>query len=1156
MNISPELPSTAKRNLLRVTLTLLAALGATSLSRACDMCGCNRNADATHQHSHEGDSHSHAAASTSAPLARNVTAAGGSSSIVQRFVVLGDTQGDNESGPREFMPELIQSINAHNASRIVLAGDLVGTGGNGTWNQWISNASQFNGGLENIIMTPGNHDQPSGSDALWRSKFSQTPGGQAWLPNSQTINGKTGFDQMDYYVDQGSTRFISVTTDTQAFGASNLANSSLEWMQEALRDADSNAAIENIFVYTHHPVTFDSTYGGSGNRLGTQAAMWQSLVSDSDKVRALFTGHWHLYQPGKPDPDNPDVWEVTSGTGGGGLEGRAVQNQHGFNVVDIHADGRIQSTFYGDEDGGTNGWDFNDIMDQFDIVNPNPDPAGLVAYYGFNTSGRNLDQAVTPLAKQNHGVYRGNSSSVEGGVLARALSLDGVGDYADGAAFGDYNLAINGDLTLSIHANYDTLAAGADENTLVSYGSALYDNNTPGSSELESEAVNIAYSLRLRDDKRLEMLWERENGTDIVLTSTTAAAVDAGNWHHYVVSRDIDANQLLFYVDGVQLGAPVAFTDGQQPTGGASGFLHVGSSLYGGGSFDGLLDELTIYNDVILPGQVFSGTLLGDLDGDSDVDLDDFLDEFRVRFGDVLASEGSAATLAEGDFDLDGDIDLFDFDAFQTYYFDANPGAAALSFNTNVPEPATWMLLVAALAMLWGCRCGAFTARRLCLVGVLALAANQANAANVLHDFQLSGNLDDSNAAGGTPSLAAGGGILFSNGYQFGPANGLSLSGWDPSGAGEDYSIEFYARFDVLGNGSYGKLVDFKNRGSDNGVYIRNLSDDHHPIFFNVNQSTPTANAITQGQFHHIVISRDEPGSDDVNLWLDGVQQWTFDDGSSNLAVADGPANILHLFVDDGGSENPSGYVDFIRVYDGGVSQAEVDAMFAGVPQYGLPEVEVNKVTGEISIHDNSSPEPIVMRGYQLSSASGSLDTVGWESWDSTGLDGNTWTEANPSSTQLAELNLTSNGAVSGNGSRSLGMAYGGGQDGPEDLLFEYLIPGSPFPIALPINYMQPTMTPGDLNFDTQINAADWFLYAAGLGSDLTGLSTLEAFAKGDVDGDFDNDFEDFLLFKEIYENANGPGSLAALLSAPEPATGLLITLAIALTTPARIGRS
>ena len=211
---------------------------------------------------------------------------------------------------------------------------------------------------------------------------------------------------MDYYVDVGSTRVVSVTTDTSTFGASQLAPQSLNWMTAALQDAESNNAIRDVFVFTHHPVTFDSLgQGGSANRTGTSADMWQSLVGDSTKVRSLFAGHWHLYQPSRPDPLNPDTWEVVLGTGGGGLEGRAVQNRHGFTLVDVYDDGRIEGTFYGDSDDGAGGFQFNDILDRFTIADPNPTPTGLVGYYGFNFGNGNLDTAPGPLAKQNHGSF-------------------------------------------------------------------------------------------------------------------------------------------------------------------------------------------------------------------------------------------------------------------------------------------------------------------------------------------------------------------------------------------------------------------------------------------------------------------------------------------------------------------------------------------------------------------------------------------------------------------------------------------------------------------------------------------------------------------------------------------------------------------------------
>ena len=72
-------------------------------------------------------------------------------------------------------------------------------------------------------MVPGNHDLPVGGDALWQSKFS-------FLPDSQIVDGKQGIDKMDYYFDKGDTRFVSVTTDSQANGAGGQP-AALDWLE-------------------------------------------------------------------------------------------------------------------------------------------------------------------------------------------------------------------------------------------------------------------------------------------------------------------------------------------------------------------------------------------------------------------------------------------------------------------------------------------------------------------------------------------------------------------------------------------------------------------------------------------------------------------------------------------------------------------------------------------------------------------------------------------------------------------------------------------------------------------------------------------------------------------------------------------------------------
>jgi glycerophosphoryl diester phosphodiesterase len=76
-----------------------------------------------------------------------------------------------------------------------------------------------------------------------------------------------------------------------------------------------------------------------------------------------------------------------------------------------------------------------------------------------------------------------------------------------------------------------------------------------------------------------------------------------------------------------------------------------------------------------------------------------------------------------------------------------------------------------------------------------------------------------------------------------------------------------------------------------------------------------------------------------------------------------------------------------------------------------------------------------------------------------------------------------------------------------------------------------------DLNGDGFVNAADWRLYNAGRGADLSGLTREQSYAYGDLDGDRDNDITDFVTFKQLFEMANGPGSLSLITTVPEPSS-------------------
>ena len=228
--------------------------------------------------------------------------------------------------------------------------------------------------------------------------------------------------------------------------------------------------------------------------------------------------------------------------------------------------------------------------------------------------------------------------------------------------------------------------------------------------------------------------------------------------------------------------------------------------------------------------------------------------------------------------------------------------------------------------------------------------------------------------------------------------------------------------------------------------------------------------------------------------------------------------------------------------------------MTANLPQYENPEVLVNKFNGDISLHSNNGVEPLELRGYQMTSPSGQLSTSNWTSWDALGLDSDTWFEANPSATQLAELNLTSSATIAPLAARSFGDVYTGGPGGPEDLVFEYLEPGNPNAIQLAVNYIAPEFMVGDLDFDADVDGADWVLYSAGLGVDLSGMTMFDAFQMGDMDNDFDNDYHDFLAFKGAFDAFNGPGAFQAFArDVPEPATYLLAATCALAVGPRRI---
>jgi hypothetical protein len=670
-------PARALHYLAWLTAFALLPLAVTKSAVACDTCHCKDVGD--------DEECEPAATHTAQPAILNLTSfktnvgrqdrdplANTATSF--KFAVVGDTQG------LQFLEKLTTDMNVHNPALVVYPGDLVDTGSVPAWNQWKSLSSHFIGGPTMRLPVPGNHDLPVGGDLQWQQTFN-------WLPNSPTIGGAKGIDKMDYYVDYGNTRFISVTTDSQVQGVGG-PPAAQQWLTNLLNDPSTQSK-DHVFVYSHHPITFNN-YDGTG---GTAGPWWQSMAQ-SGVVDSVFVGHWHQYQPSQPDPYN-DMWETIAGTGNTGFSGHAWQNKIGFTLVEVAGE-RVVSRFYGDADNDGN---YDDVLDEFVMSDPAPRPTGVVGYYGFHDGARNVDAAPAPLGKQNTGAYVGNATTVAGPIHGPALLLDGNGDYAYGAGIGDYNLSVLRDLTISVQANFDSLSAAVDGNTLVSHTA-----NVAGYTDRE-EAVNQPYNLRIGADGKLRFFWERNNNVKQIFTSTLAADVEAGEWHEYRVTRDATTGEVKFYVDGVQLGNTLSFNPlTELPTGGAQGTLHIGINYNRDqaakffGAFDGLIDELVIWNevttDVFVPPDL-PCDLFADLTGDCALDAADWM-ILRTWQHQSLAGLTLAEAAARGD--LNGDLrnDHEDFVLFKSA-FEATNGLGSFAAMLLVPEPAVSTMAVIAL---------------------------------------------------------------------------------------------------------------------------------------------------------------------------------------------------------------------------------------------------------------------------------------------------------------------------------------------------------------------------------------------------------------------------------------------------------------------------
>ncbi|MCO6047072.1 PEP-CTERM sorting domain-containing protein [Aeoliella sp. ICT_H6.2] len=297
-------------------------------------------------------------------------------------------------------------------------------------------------------------------------------------------------------------------------------------------------------------------------------------------------------------------------------------------------------------------------------------------------------------------------------------------------------------------------------------------------------------------------------------------------------------------------------------------------------------------------------------------------------------------------------------------------------------------------------------------------------------------------------------------------------------------------------------------------------------------------------QVHRIIAQIEFGSSDDTyRLWVDNL----------NESMPNGEITLDGFVVDDAWQSvrvaSDVGAGTIVTVDNLVIADSAADV---GMTPSVDATLTIDRGTGEISLSSGSNLPNVV--GYTLRSNAGSFDQATWNT-----IDGRDATDATPpgdgsvddndwevltgadSTTDLSEFTFDvspGDGLALGTTPLSLGTPW---MRSPiEDISAVVTIDdnGTEVPLAIEVVYTGDAVVSGDLNGDGDIDLDDWVDFKAGQGVVNGGMTAVEAYRMGDLDGNFVHDLEDFDLFAEAYDLANGAGAFAAAItSVPEPST-------------------
>ena len=193
-----------------------------------------------------------------------------------------------------------------------------------------------------------------------------------------------------------------------------------------------------------------------------------------------------------------------------------------------------------------------------------PPPAGMISWWPG-------DGNANDIRGLNDGTPQGDATFAAGKV-DQAFSFDGNGDYVD---VGDVDLP--GTFTIDAWINPDSLPA-------------------PQTAIIEKHGTFTSYRLTVFNDGSLEGYVS--DGVQAVIYRTAPGTIVTGAWQHVAMTYDVAGSagaRILLYVHGANVATTASSDNAVTPGNEASSAL-IGSGV---GDFDGLIDEVELFNRVL-----------------------------------------------------------------------------------------------------------------------------------------------------------------------------------------------------------------------------------------------------------------------------------------------------------------------------------------------------------------------------------------------------------------------------------------------------------------------------------------------------------------------------------------------------------------------------